>query len=274
MPSQTVSAVTRADLPMASALAIGLEVIDSVPSTNAELAARERRARQPHFTSLVTLHQTAGKGRLGRTWSAPPGSSLAVSTVIRPKAIPLDRLGILTLLGGLAAREAVATQLPGSVVTVKWPNDVLIAGRKVCGVLAEVVPQTGAIVLGVGINTAMTQEQLPVPTATSIAIESPDPVPAAELADRVLTEFLAALAGLVARFEAARGDIDRAGLRDQLEAACGTIGAQVSVQQPDGSKFTGRALGIGADGSLLVASGGSADPAAILAGDVTHLRYQ
>ncbi len=275
MPAPTIRVpMSAADLPRSSALAVGLEVIGSVASTNAELARRERIASQPHFTALATLDQTNGRGRLGRTWSAAPGAALAVSVVIRPESIPAERLGLLTLLGGLAAHNAVSALLPGSLVAVKWPNDVLVAGRKVVGVLAEVVPATGAVVLGVGINTAMTAAQLPVPTATSIAIESgraEDPV---ELADRVLSELLAALAGLVARFEIARGDIDRAGIRDELERACGTIGELISVEQPDGSTFTGRALGIGADGSLLVATSGSGDPAAILAGDVTHLRYQ
>jgi len=275
MPSQTISLpTTAADLPAASALAPGLEVVGAVASTNTELARRERLAPQPHFTALATLHQTQGKGRLGRVWSAEPGASLAVSVVVRPEAIPLERLGLLALLGGLAARHAVAAQLPSRPVAVKWPNDVLVAGRKIAGVLAEVVPSSGAVVLGVGINTAMTTAQLPVPTATSLAIESGAPEDPVALADRVLTEFLATLAGLVARFEIARGDVELAGLRDELEAACGTLGELVAVEQPDGSILRGRALGIGADGSLLVAAGGETDPAAILAGDVTHLRYQ
>lgn len=263
-----------ADLPRASALAVGLEVVPSVPSTNAELVRRERLAAQPHFTALATLDQTRGRGRLGRTWSAEPDAALAVSVVIRPEAIPADRLGLLTLLGGLAARAAVAAELPDSHVALKWPNDVLVRGRKIAGVLAEVVPETGAVVLGAGINTAMRADQLPVPTATSIAIERDSWEDARELADRVLAEFLAALAGLVARFEIARGDVDRAGLRDEIESATGTLGRQVAVELPDGSRLTGRALGIGADGALLVATGESAGRSAILAGDVTHLRYQ
>ncbi len=268
------SPITLADLPRAAALAAGLEVVDSVGSTNAELARRERTARQPHFTALATLDQTAGRGRLGRTCSAAPGPALAVSVVIRSEAIPAERLGLLTLLGGLAARAAVASELPARRVMVKWPNDVLVDGRKVAGVLAQIVPETGAVVLGVGINTAMTAAQRPVPTATSIAIEQGRPSDPLGLADRVLEGLLAALAGLVARFEAARGDIGLAGLRDELEAACGTLGELVSVELPDGRSIRGQALGIGADGSLLVASGGSERPAAILAGDVTHLRYQ
>lgn len=251
-----------------------LEWLERIESTNAELVRRERIAAQPHFTALATLDQTNGRGRLGRTWSAAPGAALAISVVIRPESIPADRLGLLTLIAGLAARDAVAGQLPGSSVSVKWPNDVLVGGRKIAGVLAEVEPRTGAVILGVGINTAMTQAQLPVPTATSIAIESGEATAPRELADRVVTDFLAGLAALVERFEAAHGDIDRGGIRTELEAACGTLGERVSVQQPDGTSITGRAVGIGVDGSLILDADGSNRPTAILAGDVTHLRYQ
>ena len=264
-----------ASFPLARALTPGLEVVDRIDSTNAELARRERLAPQPHFASLVTLEQTAGRGRLGRTWTAAPGSSVAISVVIRPEAVPQAKWGLLTLLGGLAAREAIATQLPGADVSLKWPNDVLIGGRKVAGVLAQLVPESGAVILGVGMNTAMTTEQLPVPTATSIAIASgaTHGRDACRLADDVVTEFLAALAGLVARFEAARGDIDLAGLRDQLEAVCGTLGESVRVELPGGEDVRGQAIGIGADGSLLIATPDGGTPAEVFAGDVTHLRH-
>jgi len=268
----TAAIEAAAGFPLARALTPGLEVLPSIGSTNAELARRERLAPQPHFTSLVTLEQTAGRGRLGREWVAPPGAAVALSVLIRPRLVPQERRGLLTLLGGLAAREAVALQLPEASVRLKWPNDVLVGGRKIAGVLAQLVPETGAIVLGIGINTAMTPEQLPVSTATSIAIESavaPDP---ARLADDVVTELLVALAGLVARFEAARGELDRAGLRDQLEAACGTLGESVRVELPGGGELRGQAIGIGADGSLIVATP-DGRPAEVVAGDVTHLRH-
>ena len=262
-----------ADFPRSRTLTPGIEVISTIDSTNAELVRRERVAPQPHFTTLVTLDQTAGKGRLDRTWSAAPDASIAISVVIRPE-VPLEKRGLLTLLGGLAARSAVADELPQSLVTLKWPNDVLVGGRKVAGVLAQLVPETGAVILGVGINTTMNEDELPVPTATSIAIERrlDDERNAREVADAVLADFLAALAGLVARFEMAGGDIDRAGLRDELEEACSTIGTTVNVELPDGSVTRGQAIGIGADGALLVVSEDGERPASILAGDVKHVR--
>jgi len=278
--------------PLASRALPGLEVLDTSPSTNAELVRRERVAAQPRLTALATLHQTRGKGRLGRSWVAPPGAALAVSVLIRPDAVPPERRGLLTLLGGLAARTAVQGELPGVAVELKWPNDVLIAGRKLVGVLAEVVPETGAVVLGIGVNTAMSVEQLPVPTATSIAIarargvEAGGVAESAEaLADRVLAVLLESLVVLLDRFEAAAGDLDRSGLRRELEASMGTIGRLVSVELPDGTAFTGRAAGLRGDGALLVEADRGAGPGsgverdgrsltAILAGDVTHLRYQ
>ncbi len=262
-----------ADLPRSRALTPGLEVVATIDSTNTELVRRERIAAQPHFTSLVTLHQTAGKGRLDRSWSAPAETSVAISVLIRP-GVPFEKWGLITLLGGLAARTAVAEELPDSPVALKWPNDVLVGGRKIAGVLAQLVPETGAVVLGVGINTAMTETELPVPTATSIVIASgyQDRRTPQQIADGVVSEFLVALAGLVARFELAGGDIDRAGLRDALEQACATIGTLVDVELPDGTVTQGQAIGIGADGALLIASEESEQPASILAGDVTHVR--
>lgn len=273
--TMTATTTAAASFPLACALTPGLEVVPSIDSTNAELARRERLAPQPHFASLVTLEQTAGRGRLGRDWVAAPGSSVAISVVIRPESVPQAKWGLLTLLGGLAAREAVALQLPGAHVALKWPNDVLIGGRKVAGVLAQLAPETGAVILGVGINTVMTADQLPVPTATSITIESgvTRGRDGCRLVDDVVTEFLVALAGLVARFEAAHGDIDQAGLRDQLEAACDTIGQAVRVELPGGEDVRGQAIGIGADGSLLIATPDGGTPAEVFAGDVTHLRH-
>lgn len=275
-PSSAPASLSRATRYAQRVMAV--EWVERTESTNAELVRRERVTAQPHLHALATLDQTQGRGRLGRTWTAPPGSAVALSVVIRPGSIPPDRLGLLTLLAGLAARDAVASLLPTSTVSVKWPNDVLIGGRKVAGVLAEVEPSTGAVILGVGVNTAMTTAQLPVPTATSIAIESgaesTAPTDPRALAEPVVTAFLARLTGLVERFEAAGGDLDSARIREELEAACGTLGERVAVEQPDGVTTTGLALGIGPDGALIVRKDGSDGSTAILAGDVTHLRYQ
>jgi BirA family transcriptional regulator, biotin operon repressor / biotin---[acetyl-CoA-carboxylase] ligase len=119
---------------------------------------------------VATDEQTEGRGRLGRTWHAPPGSSLLFSIVLEP-AVPGERLPELSVVAGAAVAEAVSAET-GLVTTVKHPNDVLIGSRKVAGVLAE--SADGRVVLGIGLNVAQTLDELPPrtdPPATSLALE-------------------------------------------------------------------------------------------------------
>jgi BirA family biotin operon repressor/biotin-[acetyl-CoA-carboxylase] ligase len=110
----------------------------------------------PEGAVAVADHQTAGRGRLGRSWVAPPGTAIAVSVLLRP---PRDRkLAQVPLVGGLAAAEAVEEEL-GLSSQIKWPNDVMVNRRKVAGALAEA--RDGAVVLGIGINVNQTRDELP-----------------------------------------------------------------------------------------------------------------
>jgi BirA family biotin operon repressor/biotin-[acetyl-CoA-carboxylase] ligase len=118
-------------------------------STN-DMARRLAAAGAPDGTLVTTGHQTAGRGRQGRSWVAPPGRAVLCSLVVRP---PDELLG---LRGGLAV-----AQLAGPQARVKWPNDVLVGGRKVAGVLAESRPQEGWAVLGIGVNVAVDVAALP-----------------------------------------------------------------------------------------------------------------
>src|SRR5215204_7339169 len=147
--------------------------VDLVPetgSTNADLAARARDGGAPG-TVLITDYQSAGRGRQGRTWTAPPGSGIAMSILLRPDGIDPRRWTWLSLLAGLAVADGVrrVANLPA---VLKWPNDVLVAGRKVCGILSERVDtsQGPACVVGVGINVSIEEDQLPVPSATSLTL--------------------------------------------------------------------------------------------------------
>jgi len=112
----------------------------------------------PEGAVAVADYQSAGRGRLGRSWVAPPGTAIHVSILLRP---PLERKAAqLSLLGGLAAAEAVDAELEfWRSAQIKWPNDVMVNRRKVAGVLAEA--RDGAVVLGIGINVNQTREQLP-----------------------------------------------------------------------------------------------------------------
>lgn len=158
------------DFPRSAALLPRLEVVDATGSTNADLRGNADDADAwPHLSVLLTRHQTAGRGRLDRRWIAPAGSALAVSVLLRDLPAEPAARGWIPLAAGAAMAEAVAAQLPEATVVLKWPNDVLVDGRKICGILAEATPT--AVIVGAGVNTAMTATQLPVPTATSFAVQ-------------------------------------------------------------------------------------------------------
>jgi BirA family biotin operon repressor/biotin-[acetyl-CoA-carboxylase] ligase len=228
-------------------------------STNADLVAAALTGELAGLV-LVADEQTAGRGRLGRSWSAPAGSGLAVSVLLRP-AVAANRLGWLPLVTGLAVVDAVRDSA-GLAVGLKWPNDVVVGpdGRKLAGILAERVGGTDAVVVGVGLNVAMTAEQLPVPTATSLALELAPAEPPA--VDDVLAALLARLGARVGAW--AVGD-DQAG---EYRAACVTLGRDVRVDLPARGVLEGRAVDVDDTGRLLVDVGGRVEPVA--AGDVTE----
>lgn len=133
----------------------------------------------------VSEQQTAGRGRLGRRWLAEPGTSILCSIALHPEVEPA-RLPELSLVAGAAVAEAIEV-VTGLQPEVKFPNDILIGGRKVCGILAEA--RDGRVVLGIGVNVNMTREQLPVAVdtpATSLLVEVGEEVDRAELLAAVL----------------------------------------------------------------------------------------
>lgn len=248
-------------------------MLSTSPSTNDELVKRaaDGTGSWPSFSVVVTDDQTAGRGRLGRSWTAPAGTSLAISVLVRPgPTFPLDSLGWLPLAAGLAMSRAVNNALGSlATATVKWPNDVLVDGSKISGVLSELVSaETGAVVIGAGVNLTIADEDLPVPTATSLAIEGvPDPE-----ADRVLADYLIELRSLVESLLDARGDAAASGLQKAVTESCSTIGATVKIELPGGNILTGIARGIDSSGRIVVQADGSPDLTPVSAGDVTHLR--
>jgi BirA family biotin operon repressor/biotin-[acetyl-CoA-carboxylase] ligase len=142
------------------------------PFTYVERCASTQRllGGAPEGAVAATGEQTEGRGRLGRTWQAPAGTSLLFSIVLEP-SVPPARLAELSLVAGAAVAEAVGAET-GLATTVKHPNDVLVDGRKVAGILAEAVE--GRVVLGIGVNVSQTEAQLPGgidPAATSLALE-------------------------------------------------------------------------------------------------------
>ena len=260
--------------------------VERTGSTNADLAAalREPGARiaWPHLSVLVTEHQAAGRGRTGRDWHTPRGSSLTASTVVRVD-VPWQRWPWLALLGGLAVARAVGERT-GLATAVKWPNDVLIldaggeaepgwgTSRKVAGLLAELVSVPDAppvAVLGFGVNLNQGPSELPVPWATSLAaagasVEAREP--------RALLDAVGGqLGALLRRWEAAGGDAVASGLAAEVAGACATIGLDVVVSAPGSTEVAGLASAIDPHGALVVVP--AAGPSVhVTAGDVRHVR--
>jgi len=224
-------------------------------STNADAAVAARDGA-PEGTVIVADHQTAGRGRLDRTWESPRGSGLVMSALLRPHGLDPAAWPWIPLMTGVAVVDAVRDA--GLAPRLKWPNDVEIDGRKLAGILVERVETTDgpAAVIGVGLNVAMTADQLPVPAATSMRLEGSDAT-----LDGLLD---GVLAGLATRYELLRTDL--ASLRDAYLAACGTVGITVRVSLPDNVTLTGAATDVDEHGRLVV------DGRPITAGDVLHVR--
>ncbi|MCF6378715.1 biotin--[acetyl-CoA-carboxylase] ligase [Nocardioides KLBMP 9356] len=241
-----------------------VEVEEATPSTNAAVAARARAGEEPGLV-LVTEHQTAGRGRLDRTWETPPRSSLTFSVLLRPD-VPPESWSWLPLLTGYAVQAALGDRLPD--VALKWPNDVLVdggdlgAGRKVAGILVERIesPSGPLAVVGVGINVDQTLDELPIALATSVALETGEPVERTGL----LNQVLGSLHGLQGLLD------DTASLRTAYADACVTLGRTVDVHLPAGDVRRGEALDIDATGALVV--GTDDGTLTVAAGDVVHVR--
>ena len=260
------------DFVASAIVATRVESAERTGSTNADLvrAHVEDPSAWPHLSVLVTDDQTNGRGRLGRAWEAPAGSALAASVLLDVSDLrPADR-GWIPLLAGAAMTRAIGTQVGAThTVRLKWPNDVLVDGLKISGILAEVVPGSGdVVVLGAGVNTAMTLEQLPVPTATSLRVLGVHVTP--QLIDTLLADYLAALGELVGALLAEDGDALRSGVHAEVEALCATLGGPVRVDLPDGTQLRGLAVRIGPRGELVVRDG--SDETSVVAGDVVHVR--
>ena len=268
--------------PRAAAVSPRLQVVDSVDSTNAKLLrdAAVDPDGHPHLAVVVTDDQRAGRGRLGRVWAAPAGTALAISVLLRVAAVEVADRGWIPLVAGSAMRQAIAAQLPGRAVTLKWPNDVLVGekdggpARKISGILAEVLPSDPmAVVVGAGVNTTMETVDLPVPTATSFADQG---VEVDE--DRLLADYLTALRDGIAALAVG----GHAAVADEIAEHCSTLGEEVSVSlpapaseagEPGGDVDTtlrGVAVRLDASGGLVVQSAGV--ERVVNAGDVVHVR--
>ncbi|MFM6966510.1 MAG: biotin--[acetyl-CoA-carboxylase] ligase [Rhodoluna sp.] len=259
------------DFPLSSQLVNRLDYVDSTGSTNTDLI--EVAADRPDLSVLVSGFQTAGRGRAtGRQWLAPSGSSLAISVLLRPAAshkIAPTSFGWLPLMAGLAMARAVRQFIPAEKVAVKWPNDVLVEEKKISGILSELLPDLSGVIIGAGLNLTQTQAELPVETATSLALSG-----ATEFtADRVLAAYLGELRALYSPFVDAGGDAEVSGLRSAVAATCGSISRRVRAIMPGDQELTGVGVGLDATGRLLIQPDGERELFAVAAGDIVHLRH-
>jgi BirA family transcriptional regulator, biotin operon repressor / biotin---[acetyl-CoA-carboxylase] ligase len=210
-------------------------------STNDD-AKRAAREGAPAGTAFVADAQTSGRGRLGRAWYSPPGENLYASFVLRP-CFELGRMPIVTLAAGLAVADAIAPLMNERRVTLKWPNDVFIEGRKVAGILSEAQltnPKQPWIVVGIGINVhARSFPEDIAASATSLALSGATSLHRGSL-------FVALTEALFARTEMLRQGAVRTIIRDFAERDA-LLGRRVTV---DGAPAV--ALGIGEDGTLRI----------------------
>ncbi|MBN1958168.1 MAG: biotin--[acetyl-CoA-carboxylase] ligase [Desulfuromonadales bacterium] len=248
---------------------IGRQVVslEETDSTNIQIKALAEQGALEGAV-LVADRQSAGRGRLGRRWESPSGVNLYCSILLKPH-IPVQQAPQLTFLSAAAVAETM-TRVCQLSACVKWPNDILVNGAKIAGLLNEMNAETEQIhfvILGIGINLNMTAEQLPTPLnypATSVFLETGQQVDRAlflrtllEILDHYYTEFLA------------EGFLP---IRRRWERLCAVMNSRVTVDQ-ESTRLSGTVVGLDVDGALrLQCEDGRVER--ILAGDVRLLSEQ
>lgn len=245
----------------ASGVLSGVEWHAQVGSTNV-LAGQAAARGAGEIHAVLADEQTAGRGRLGRTWAAPPGTSLLHSLLVRPR-VRAPALGLLPLLTGLALAEAVDGLLAGPPVALKWPNDLLVGGCKAAGILVEGVAE-GAYAVGIGVNVDWRGAERPAAlaaSATSLAEAAADDV------DRWAL-FAALAEAFAARYTAWQAE--PGAFLAAYRRRCVTLGGRVTADRA-GLRVEGLATGLADDGALTLRTDGGA-VLRLLAADVTHVR--
>lgn len=247
----------------------GVEVVQSTGSTNSDLVTLAGKGSVGEGAVLVAEEQTAGRGRLDRQWTAPARSGLFFSVLLTPSEVPVARWGWLPLLTGVAVATGLS-RAAGVDTALKWPNDLLVtvggAERKTGGILAERAGDDG-VVVGVGINVTLREDELPVPQAGSLALAG------AVSTDRdpLLRGVLRSLEQWYEKWRSVGGDPARSGLQETYAAGCATLGRVVRAELPGDRSITGEAVAVDGDGRLVIATEeGVQEP--VGAGDIVHLR--
>lgn len=226
-----------------------IKFLDVIESTNNEIR-RMAENGAPDGTLAIAEIQTAGKGRRGRSWTSPRGSGIWMSFLLRPEFAP-EYASMLTLVTAMAVERAVREET-GLDCQIKWPNDIVVNGRKICGILTEMSTEEDSIryvVVGIGINvnTREFPEEIRK-TATSIALECGHPVRRAPLAAAVLK----AWEGF---YETFKKTLDLSLLKEEYNSRLVNMGREVKVLAPKGD-YIGISYGITDTGELIVETDG------------------
>ena len=236
-------------------------LFESIPSTQIQLVKQVQLLKEeklPAGTVLIADHQSAGRGRLTRTFETPPQVAVLLSTVLYPIRNSAD-LGWIPLIVGVAAANAISKYC-GCAPSLKWPNDLLIGDLKVGGIIAEQVDD--CVVIGIGINVLQNNNELPVPTATSLFLEcAKDEMKARE----ELIAYL--LQEIRIEFDAWNNDKDNVEIFKKYSKLSATIGSRIKLEFQNGESKESTAIGIAENGGLLISSGET-----IVSADLTHLR--
>ncbi len=233
-----------------------LDVVEQTGSTNADLLARAASGADIAGAVLIAEHQTAGRGRQGRTWSATPRAQISMSVGVSVVDVPVTSWGWLSLATGVAVVDAVAAAT-GVRAGLKWPNDVLVGGAKLAGILAEVARP--AIVVGLGLNVTQAPEGVDGATCLlDLGVAVPD---RGRLVGTLLRE-------LSLRIGQWRGADPR--LAADYRTRSLTIGSRVRAHLPGDKQLVGTATGIDDQGRLCLAT--EDRTVVVSAGDVVHLR--
>ena len=238
------------DLAQNRRLRAQFEAVASIDSTQTALLARPI-SDLPHGHTLIAGHQTAGRGRLTRSWQDPEGQALLMSSVVHIHEGD-HHFEVLPLVTGLAVQRALHTVLSG--VRLKWPNDIVTHdGLKLGGLLS--VARENAILIGIGLNTSLTSEELPTPVATSLEL----------LGHHVARENL--IAEIVAQVHSAIAD---ANWVESYNQASATLGKHVRLHRKDQPTIEGTVVEFAVDGSIRIAT--ELGDEAFSIGDIEHLR--
>ena len=260
----TLSLKRSLQLLMTQSFGKPLHFFPTIDSTNV-YAARLARDGAPAGTIVIADEQTGGKGRLGRSWISPPGVNLYLSLILRP-SVTTAAAPQLNLLAAVAVADAIM-EVSNLTPSIKWPNDVLVDGKKVCGILAEMQTEASvlrSVVLGIGVNVNAPLSAFPPELhdkASSLFLTG------GRIIDRAV--FTAALLTHLEKFYVLWLEQGFLAVRPAWERhAAALIGKHIIVAAPEGT-IAGVVLGLDSDGALLLQEGNDGMSRRVLAGDVT-----